>query len=55
MASHPPPVEAVIAAKANDEIVIGSVDYEINSGPIVFVEIYGRPFKAPVIAQRITG
>ncbi|MGJ6124697.1 hypothetical protein QN239_19200 [Mycolicibacterium sp. Y3] len=46
-----PPLPAVLAAKAKDEVVVGGVTYQIVGGPRVFDNANG-PFKCTVICER---
>ncbi|SCX15327.1 hypothetical protein SAMN02799620_02037 [Mycolicibacterium fluoranthenivorans] len=48
-----PPVPAVLAAKANDEVVVDGVTYQIDGLPRVFNNATG-PFKVTVTCRRDT-
>jgi hypothetical protein len=50
-----PPVPAVINAKANDELKVGGVTYQIVGGVRVYGDLHGRPFKCTVICERQSG
>lgn len=50
-----PPLPAVVAAKAEDELIVAGVTYQIVGGPRIFEDLSGKPFKVTVIAQRNTG
>lgn len=47
-----PPVSAVLAAKAGDEVVVDGVTYQIDGLPRAFNNTAG-PFKVTVIAKRV--
>ena len=44
---------ALFQVRTRDELVVDGVSYQIVGGPRVFDDLYGRPFKVTVIAQRI--
>lgn len=46
-----PPVAAVLAAAATDELIVDGVTYQIEGGVEVFTDFSG-PFKATIICER---
>ncbi|MCF6387308.1 hypothetical protein L2K20_10015 [Mycobacterium sp. MBM] len=50
-----PPLPAVLAAKARDEVKVDGVTLQIVGGPRVFDDLAGRPYKVTVICERVAG
>jgi hypothetical protein len=50
-----PPVPAVLAAKANDEVVADGVRYQIVGMPRAFAGTNAAPFKVTVVCERRGG
>ncbi|MGJ6126188.1 hypothetical protein QN239_26785 [Mycolicibacterium sp. Y3] len=49
-----PPVAAVLAAKADDEVVAGGITYEIVGSPEPFTNLVGELFKVTVVCKRVS-
>lgn len=49
-----PPMSAVKAASAGDEVKVDGVTYQITGGVRVFADMAGKPFKVTVLAERQT-
>lgn len=50
-----PPHPAVLGATSRDEVKVDGTTLQIVGGPRVFDDLAGRPFKATIICERVSG